>query len=120
MAISTNPDVRMQIVREGALEPLILAAGADSIEVQREVAATLSNLAEVVENQGRMVEGGTLQHPKFVLRSKSVDVMSGRGGNISLSVGRLCCREYLLSTCVLDATVEPETASAARARHARD
>ena len=39
--------IRLQIVRAGALEPLILAAGSDSVEVQREVAATLANLTMV-------------------------------------------------------------------------
>ena len=34
----------------------------------------IANEAEVLENQGRMVAEGTLQHLKFVLRSASVEV----------------------------------------------
>jgi hypothetical protein len=45
--LSMQSHIRLQIVRAGALEPLILAAGSDSVEVQREVAATLANLTMV-------------------------------------------------------------------------
>ena len=36
-----DQNIRMSIVRAGALEPLILAANSESVEVQRETAATL-------------------------------------------------------------------------------
>lgn len=49
--ISTHQTLRMQVVREGGLEPLVLAARSDSIEVQRETAATLANLALAEENK---------------------------------------------------------------------
>jgi hypothetical protein len=43
--------LRVQIVREGALEPLIMSARNPSIEVQREAAAALCNLAMSEENK---------------------------------------------------------------------
>lgn len=49
--ISTHQTLRMQVVREGGLEPLVLAAKCDSVEVQRETAATLANLALAEENK---------------------------------------------------------------------
>lgn len=49
--ISTHQTLRMQVVREGGLEPLVLAAKSDSVEVQRETAATLANLALAEENK---------------------------------------------------------------------
>jgi len=45
--LSVNADGRQQIVLLGALEPLILAASADSIEVQRKVGATLSDATAI-------------------------------------------------------------------------
>jgi hypothetical protein len=51
--LSTHPTLRMMAVREGALEPLTLAAKSDSIEIQREAAATLCNLAMAEENKVR-------------------------------------------------------------------
>lgn len=49
--ISTHQTLRMQVVREGGLEPLVLAAKSDSVEVQRETSATLANLALAEENK---------------------------------------------------------------------
>lgn len=49
--ISTHQTLRMQVVRDGGLEPLVLAAKCDSVEVQRETAATLANLALAEENK---------------------------------------------------------------------
>ena len=43
--LAVNPEVRLEITRAGALEPLILAAQTDNIEVQREVAAALANIS---------------------------------------------------------------------------
>ena len=60
-----------QLVREGALEPLILAAGTESIEVQREVAATLCNLALAEENKVTMARSGVL--PALVALAQSRD-----------------------------------------------
>lgn len=56
--ISTHQTLRMQVVREGGLEPLVLAAKCDSVEVQRETAATLANLALAEEN--KVVASSTL------------------------------------------------------------
>ena len=57
--ISTHQTLRMQVVREGGLEPLVLAAKCDSVEVQRETAATLANLALAEENKVLLVlQGG--------------------------------------------------------------
>jgi Armadillo/beta-catenin-like repeat len=58
--IATHPSLRMQIVREGGLEPLALAAKSTSIEVQRETAATLANLALAEENKVAMARSGVL------------------------------------------------------------
>lgn len=49
--ISTHQTFRMQVVREGGLEALVLAAKSDSVEIQRETAATLANLALAEENK---------------------------------------------------------------------
>lgn len=49
--ISMHQTLRMQLVREGGIEPLILAAKSDSVEVQRETAAALANLALAEENK---------------------------------------------------------------------
>lgn len=62
--ISTHQTMRMQVVREGGLEPLVLAAKSDSIEVQRETAATLANLALAEENKVRHArESGPVLEP---------------------------------------------------------
>ena len=58
--IATHPALRMQIVREGGLEPLALSAKSPSIEVQRETAACLANLALVEENKVAMARSGVL------------------------------------------------------------
>ena len=47
--VSKNEDMRVPLLREGSLEPLIIAAGGKTrfscVDIQREAAATLSNLA---------------------------------------------------------------------------
>ena len=58
-------------MREGALEPLILAASTESIEVQREVAATLCNMALAEENKVTMARSGVL--PALVALAQSRD-----------------------------------------------
>lgn len=58
--IATHPVLRVQIVREGALEPLIMSAKSNSIEVQRETAAAFCNLAMTEENKVVMARGGVL------------------------------------------------------------
>jgi hypothetical protein len=58
--IATHPILRVQIVREGALEPLIMSAKNPSIEVQRETAAALCNLAMSETNKREMASGGVL------------------------------------------------------------
>jgi hypothetical protein len=69
--LATHQTIRMQLVREGALEPLILAASTDSVEVQREVAATLCNLALAEENKVTMARSGVL--PALVALAQSRD-----------------------------------------------
>lgn len=59
--ISTHQTLRMQVVREGGLEPLVLAAKGDSVEVQRETAATLANLALAEENKVKATGNNTAQ-----------------------------------------------------------
>lgn len=58
--LATNPIIRVQLVREGALEPLIMSTKSNSIEVQREAAATLCNLAMSEENKVTMARSGVL------------------------------------------------------------
>jgi hypothetical protein len=58
--MSTHPVLRVQIVREGALEPLIMSCSSPSIEVQREAAATMCNIALAEENKVIMARGGAL------------------------------------------------------------
>ena len=58
--MATHPVLRVQIVREGALEPLIMSCTSSSIEVQREAAATMCNIALAEENKIIMARGGAL------------------------------------------------------------
>ena len=69
--MSTHPVLRVQIVREGALEPIILAAKSNSIEVQREAAACMCNMALAEENKIVMARGGAL--PALIALSMSGD-----------------------------------------------
>ena len=73
--LAAHPEYRLQLVRDGALEPLIMAAAtADSIEVQREAAVTLTNLALSEENKAAMARGGTLPALMWVWRCLETDV----------------------------------------------
>jgi hypothetical protein len=58
--LAIHPTIRLQLVREGALEPLIIAASSESIEVQREAAAALCNIALAEDNKVVMARGGVL------------------------------------------------------------
>jgi hypothetical protein len=58
--MATHSVLRVQIVREGALEPLILAARSNSIEVQREASAAMCNMSLAEENKIIMARGGAL------------------------------------------------------------
>lgn len=69
--MATHPLIRIQIVREGALEPLIICARSPSIEVQRETAATLCNIALAEENKVILARGGAL--PALISLSMSGD-----------------------------------------------
>jgi len=69
--IATHQLLRMQCVREGALEPLILAANSDSIECQREAAAALCNMALAEENKVAMARAGVL--PALIKLAQSND-----------------------------------------------
>jgi hypothetical protein len=44
------------------------------IEICHQSAGVVANLAEATENQGIMVEKEIIQHLKFVIRSKSIDI----------------------------------------------
>ncbi|CAM9961478.1 unnamed protein product, partial [Hapterophycus canaliculatus] len=65
---------KVDIVLEGGLPVLIEMMHSADVETAHQGTGVVANLAEVVENQGKMVESGVLQHLKFVMRSKSVDV----------------------------------------------
>jgi len=69
--LSVLPHIRVEIMRANALEPLILAADSESIEVQREVAAALANLAMAEENKSSIAERGGL--PALVKLARSRD-----------------------------------------------
>jgi hypothetical protein len=58
--LATHQILRVQIVREGALEPLIMSTKSNSIEVQREAAAAICNLAMSEENKVALARGGVL------------------------------------------------------------
>jgi HEAT repeat protein len=58
--LATHPILRVQILRENALEPLIMASRSPSIEVQREAAAAICNLAISEENKVILARGGAL------------------------------------------------------------
>ena len=58
--LAVNPEVRLEITRAGALEPLILAAQTDNIEVQREVAAALANISLNEENKVQIARSGCI------------------------------------------------------------
>ena len=49
--IAITPENRAIIVREGIMDPLVLMARSDEIEIQREVAAALCNLSSMEENK---------------------------------------------------------------------
>lgn len=58
--IAVRPEFRLDIVRSGGLEPLILASQCDNVEIQREVAACLCNLALNEENKVQISRSGCL------------------------------------------------------------
>lgn len=78
--LSTHPTLRMMVVREGGLEPLGLAVKSESIEIQREAAATLCNLAMAEENKVR----GRKSYSGEVEREGVLHVFSNK------SVAELC------------------------------
>ncbi len=69
--LATHPILRVQIVREGALEPLIMGTKSNSIEVQRESAAAICNLAMSEENKVALARGGVL--PVLINLAMSAD-----------------------------------------------
>lgn len=69
--LATHPSIRIQIVRDGALEPLIMSAKSPSIEVQREVAATICNISLAEENKIALARGGAL--PALIGLAMSAD-----------------------------------------------
>ena len=58
---------------------LIRFAHSPDVEISHQACGVLANLAEALENQGPMVDSGLLQHLKFVLRAKSIDVQREAG-----------------------------------------
>jgi hypothetical protein len=51
-----TPEFRSAAVREGVLDPLVLACRSDFVEVHREVAATLHALSTMEENKAEVVD----------------------------------------------------------------
>jgi hypothetical protein len=72
--VSLSESTKIQICREGGLTVLIELMHSADIETAHQATGVVANLAEVVENQGDMLEAGVLQHMKFVMRSTSLDV----------------------------------------------
>jgi signal transduction histidine kinase len=62
------------MTKMGGLAVLVHLSHSNDVEVAHQTVGVIANLAEVAENQNLMVEQGTLQHLKFVLRSKSFNV----------------------------------------------
>eukprot|EP00981_Chlorochromonas_danica_P000358 scaffold90_cov163-Ochromonas_danica.AAC.13 len=80
--LATHPILRVQIVREGALEPLIMASKSASIEVQREAAAAICNLAVSEENKVILARSGVL--------SVLVSLASGSGSDEQRELHAIC------------------------------
>jgi 5-methyltetrahydrofolate--homocysteine methyltransferase len=80
----------VQIVREGALEPLIMSAKSNSIEVQREAAAAMCNCALAEENKVVMARGGSV--PALVSLAMSGDVQ--RETHASAALARAACDKF--------------------------
>ena len=73
--LSLSEDNKIAIVAaRGALTALVNAMHSNDLEVSHQASGVVANLAEVIENQGQMVEAGVLQHLKYVLRSHSYEV----------------------------------------------
>ena len=75
--LSKQVDLRVRLLREGALEPLILGVRGNNrfsdTEVQREAAATLSNLALAKANRILIVKSGAL--PALLNLVKKADII---------------------------------------------
>lgn len=122
--LATHQTIRLEVVREGALEPLILAATADSVEVQREVAATLANLALAEENKVTMARSGVpcalakLMQSRDTVRethacaclANLAEMVEGRTQKRLIDEG--CLRYLLLLTKSDDAEVRRQVARA--------
>src|SRR6056300_563098 len=73
--LSKNAELRYQLLCQGGLEPLILGArggsdGSSIIEIQRESAAALNNMAMAKENRSLMAKSGALPALKELLKSE--------------------------------------------------
>lgn len=122
--LATHQAIRLKLVREGALEPLILAASADSIEVQREVAAALCNMALAEENKVTMARSGVAGALVKLMQSRDTvreahacaclanlaEMVEGRTQRRLIDEG--CLRYVLLLANSPDAEVRREVARA--------
>lgn len=89
--VSQNPELRFSLLRQGALEPLTIAAQGNNkfscVEVQREAAAALSNLALAEPNRLLLSKSGAL--PALINMLKGTDMLcqalSGRSCSLLAS-----------------------------------
>lgn len=89
--VSQNPELRVSLLRQGALEPLTIAAQGNNkfscVEVQREAAAALSNLALAEPNRLLLSKSGAL--PALINMLKGTDMLcqalSGRSCSLLAS-----------------------------------
>lgn len=80
--LAAHPILRVQIVREGALDPLIMATKSASIEVQREAAAAICNIAISEENKVILARSGVL--------AGLVSLASGSGSDEQRELHAIC------------------------------
>ena len=65
------------MLQQGCLPGLVKFMHGSDEETSHQACAVIANMAEVQQNQGKMVQDGLLQHLKFVLRSNTIEVRAG-------------------------------------------
>jgi hypothetical protein len=74
MYIYINMCIYIHTYRSQGLDLLLEMMHSPDIEISHQSSGVVANLAEATENQGIMVEKEIIQHLKFVIRSKSIDI----------------------------------------------
>ena len=66
--------MKVAIVKYNGLPVLCEMMHSPDVEICHQTTGVIANLAEATENQGPMVQEGVIEHLKYVLRSKSIDI----------------------------------------------